>query len=517
VPTPKDPLADLAADLLPLLHKLHHQRPTLGPPALTAVLEALLVFGHDHQLLRPTPAKLTPQMKAAAGKLLREALDAAGAPGQAAASGSDRTPSGLRFRHGVLQVVSSGLSFYSFAAPYTRTVKGRTTTGVGLTTIDSSGGCYPTLDIDRHLPRRVAVTERAIAACSPHLLCDPPPMLRDAADLKTCLTRLSAEFPTALPFRDPLHERRLRVWSLMTYLYPLVPSTPFLRVRVPDISSARNVQLLLEACCFNALGVYGRGNKAAIRRHRDALAGATIFSPELRTGRLPAAALDLLERPPRAKRHEPPVAWVEVWDETTPPRVPEAWIVDVELAGRLGPVPLPEDFRHLGCAVALADGGALVAQAPVQEGTAGVARWLQELIYGDQLSDGQLASAAEAADQAEGFVVHDSELAGHVERVWAGCLQEEADEGEATGQQKLRCNAACLRQRLMEQPGLKTKLASPGWDRLFTRRLLEEGVVTYTVRNLRGCLSPVQSAEWMTRNIRGVEVPASRLPAGSEL
>jgi hypothetical protein len=162
--------------------------------------------------------------------------------------------------------------------------------------------------------------------------------------------------------------------------------------------------------------------------------------------------------------------------------------------------------------VALVDGGALVAQAPVQEGTAGVARWLQELIYGDLLSDAQLAGAAAAAEQAEGFVVEDSELAGYAEQVWAACLQETAkSDDEATGKQHRRCNPSCLRQRMTKQlPQARKLLASEGYTHL-TRRLLEQGVVTYTVKHMRGCLSPIKSAEW-GRDTRGVEVPSNRLP-----
>jgi hypothetical protein len=307
----------------------------------------------------------------------------------------------------------------------------------------------------------------------------------------------------------------------MTYLHPLVPSTPFLRVRVPDIRSARSVQHLLEACCWNALGVARSGQKTAIRRHRAALAGTVVFSPELRTGRLPAAALDLLEDPPRAERFAPPVAFVEVWHDSAPPRVPEAWIVDVELAGQVGPTPLPADHRHLGCAVALSDGGARIREAPVHEGAAGLARWLQELIYGDLLSDTQLADAATAAEQAEAFVVHKSELADLAEKVWAGCLQEAAGEGEQVNpkaRRLRRCNAACLRQRILEQyPRARSMLEGEGWSQHFTRRLLELGVVTYTVKNMSSCLSRARSAEWQGSFTRGVEVPEHRLPAGMEV
>jgi hypothetical protein len=42
-------------------------------------------------------------------------------------------------------------------------------------------------------------------------------------------------------------------------------------------------------------------------------------------------------------------------------------------------------------------------------------------------------------------------------------------------------------------------------------------VVTYTVKHLRGCLSPVKSAEWQGRNSRGVEVSRQYLPPGVKL
>jgi hypothetical protein len=277
------------------------------------------------------------------------------------------------------------------------------------------------------------------------------------------------------------------------------------------------VQHLLEACCFNALGVSRSGMKAAIRRHRTALCGTTIFSPELRTGRLPATALDLLEEPPRAARHEPPVAYIEVWDDTKPPRVPEEWIVDVELAGQVGPVPLPPDHRHLGCAVALVDGGSLIQQAPTHEGAAGIARWLQELIYGDALSDKQLASAAAAMEQVDRFVIDKGELSGFAEQVWAACLQETPDDDATPGKQRTRCNTACLRQRMLKLlPQTRKLLEAEGWDVYFTRKLLEQGVVTYTVKHMHGCLSPARSAEW-GRNARGVEVPDHHLPDDVEL
>jgi hypothetical protein len=153
--------------------------------------------------------------------------------------------------------------------------------------------------------------------------------------------------------------------------------------------------------------------------------------------------------------------------------------------------------------VALFDGGLLIREVPVDEGAAGIARWLQQLIYGDMLSDEQLANASAAAEQAEAFLMHESELAELAAKVWAGCLQETAGEGE-TGdkagdkavKRMTRCNPACLRQRILEQqPRARSLLEGEGWSRHFSRRLLEHGVVTYTVKNLRGCLSWAQSAQ----------------------
>jgi hypothetical protein len=171
--------------------------------------------------------------------------------------------------------------------------------------------------------------------------------------------------------------------------------------------------------------------------------------------------------------------------------------------------------------VALFDNGLLIREAPAHEGTAGIARWLQQLIYGDLLSVDQLANAAGAAEQAEAFLMHESELAELAAKVWAGCLQETAGEGE-TGDKAVkrmtRCNPACLRRRILEQqPRARSLLEGEGWSRHFSRRLLEHGVVTYTVKNLRGCLSWAQSAQWQQRFTRGFEVPKHRLPAGTEL
>ena len=528
MPTPPPPpLVPLVANLLDNLCELHHFAPELDFKALAGTLESLLVFAQKRKLLSPTPPALTKAATTAAATSLESAITAAivddaanASPQPEAAPGADRVATGLCFFHPILHV-DPHRAYYSWPAPYQRTYNKRTTTATGLTTLDSSGKVYPTLRHDPHLPVRVADVERDAAACSPQLLSDPPEALLSPQALKDSLERLRAEFPTDLPFRSPPHERRLRVWCLMTYLYPLVVGTPFLRVRVPDIRSARNVQHLLEVCCFNGFGVARAGKKAAIRRHRAALAGTTIFSPELRTGRLPAAALDLLEDPPCSKLLEPPVAYVEVWDDPRPPRVPEEWIVDVELAGQVDPAALPPDHRHLGCAVALIDNGALLDKVPVHEGTAGLARWLQELIYGDLLTDTQLAAAAAAAEQAAGFVAQKSELTGYVEQVWTACLHEapdDDDEAAGTGIQQRRCNPACLRQRLLEQvPQARDLITSTGWEHRFTQKLLELGVVTYTVKHVRGCLSPTKSVEWKDLYCRGVEVPSRCLPAGVEL
>jgi hypothetical protein len=526
--TPPPPLAPLVANLLDNLQKLRQHAPHLELKALAGTLDPLLVFADKRKLLSSSPPKLTKAITTAATKKLERAINdaldaataaaAAPAPEPKATPGYDRVPGWLRYHRAVIHV-DPHRAFYSWAAPYKRVRKGRTTTGTGLTTLDSSGKVYPTLRHDPHLPHRVVDVERAAAACAPQLLTDPPEALLSPQALKASLERLRTEFPDDLPFRSPLHERRLRVWCLMTYLHPLVESTPFLRVRVPDLRSARNVQHLLEACCWSALGVSRSGKKATIRRHRAALAATTIFSPELRTGRLPASALDLLGELPRTERLEPPVAYVELWDDTRPPRVPQEWIVDVELGGQVGPQPLPADHRHLGCAVALIDNAALLSKVPLEEGTAGLARWLQELIYGDVLTDKQLASAAAAAEakEASGFVIQKSELAGFAEQVWATCLQEASDDDAASGLQQRRCNPACLRQRMLKQIPRARKLLDAAGSAYFAQMLLEHDVVTYTLKNVRGCLSSSKSAEWRTLHARGVEVPRHRLPAGQEL
>jgi hypothetical protein len=527
----KPPHADLAAGLLPLLRELHLLHPELLPDDLAGVIEELIIFGNKHKFLDPSPAALTPKMKASAGKQLQRALEQALDAVAAAANakpGSNRTPTELLYKLAALHVHRAG-SYYSFPMTFKVENKGKFTTAIGLTTLDSAGNQFPTQELDEHLPRRVITTERAITNCAPHLLTGLPEILLSPGDLTDAMDRLRAEFPQGLPFRDPLHERRLRVWCLMTYLHPLVPCTPFLRVRVPDVRSARNVQHLLEACCYNPLGVARSGMKTTIRSHRRNLACTTIFSPELRTGRLPTAALDLLEDLPSSEQHEPPVAFIELWDDKRSPRVPEEWIFDVELGGQVGPVPLPPDHRHLGCAVALVDGGALLAKAPVQEDSAGLAGWLQKLLFGDVLSDEQLA-AADAAVQAKDFVIYDSDLARYAEQVWADCARDgedgedgdggkDAEDGEVeTGKQLPRCNPSCLRQRILERfPDARDMLEAKGWKGRFGRKLLEHGVVTYSVKNVYGCLSPTKSAQWRTQHARGVEVPTHRLPAGLEL
>ena len=57
-------------------------------------------------------------------------------------------------------------------------------------------------------------------------------------------------------------------------------------------------------------------------------------------------------------------------------------------------------------------------------------------------------------------------------------------------------------------------LEAKGWKSRFSRRLLELGVVTYSVKNLCACLSPTKSVQWRTQYARGFEVPSHRLPAG---
>jgi hypothetical protein len=42
--------------------------------------------------------------------------------------------------------------------------------------------------------------------------------------------------------------------------------------------------------------------------------------------------------------------------------------------------------------------------------------------------------------------------------------------------------------------------------------LMEQGGVTFAVRKMKGCLSPVESYRWRRSRHRGVEVPSYRLP-----
>ncbi len=114
-------------------------------------------------------------------------------------------------------------------------------------------------------------------------------------------------------------------------------------------------------------------------------------------------------------------------------------------------------------------------------------------------------------------MVQKSELAGYAEQVWATCLQEAPDDDAEAGIQQRRCNPACLRERLLKQvPQARSLITSAGWDHRFTQKLLELGVVTYTVKHVRGCLSPTKSAEWKDQNCRGIEVPSRCLPVGLE-
>ncbi len=207
--------------------------------------------------------------------------------------------------------------------------------------------------------------------------------------------------------------------------------------------------------------------------------------------------------------------------------MPEEWIIDVELGGRVPVVTLPDDYRHLGCAVALARGGGLLATAPTTEGAAGLSRWLQELLYGGLLSDAELDSDAAAAEQSLGFPVAENDLAGYAEQIWAECLQDapaasEASEADgetraaatkAKQRQCRQCSPTCLRQRMAAQiPQARKLLGSKGYQHHFARRLLEQGVATYTHKHMKGCLSPVKSADW-GREHRGIEVPLRRLPS----
>jgi hypothetical protein len=389
--------------------------------------------------------------------------------------------------------VSPGFSYYSFPRRH-----GGARYANRLYTLDSDGRSYPTSHLDGRLSYGVALAERHLAGRAGGV----PGVLASAAALAEAIKRLRTDFPHGLPFAAPVHERRLRVWCLLSYLHPLVERTPILQVRVPDVRSARNVMDLLERCTFNALTV-ARGDMAsAVRRHREARAGATIFGPEIKSARLPRCALDYLEQPPRRWHHEPPVAYVELQGRFTPPRVPEDWLVQVELPEAVPEVTLPADFAHLGCAVALSEGGRRVAALAANE--AGVAAGLHELLFGEP-------PAVPGAEE-RGAPPPDDPLASQVEAVWARCLEE--GEGGAEDERGRACNMACLHERLMERfPDMREQLEQAGWSaRGLRRRLVERGIVVYGVRNISACLSPEKSCEWRNRGLSGVEVPEYRLP-----
>ena len=52
-------------------------------------------------------------------------------------------------------------SYYSFPAPFKREHKGKTSTAIGLISLDSAGTIFPTQEIDEHLGQSVKATERA--------------------------------------------------------------------------------------------------------------------------------------------------------------------------------------------------------------------------------------------------------------------------------------------------------------------------------------------------------------------
>jgi hypothetical protein len=276
--------------------------------------------------------------------------------------------------------VDAEVSFYSFYAPVGNQ---GSSTRTRLLSCGRAGRVVPTAELDRHLPHSVAALERE-AAAAPAQHARPPEVLLSEEGRAEALELLRHAFPPVLPFATPLHMRRLRVWCLLTYLFPLLDRTPFLRVRVPDIRSARNVQALLELCCWNGLVVHRGDMGSQVKRHRRVFAGTVIFGPEVKTGRLPRAALDHLEDLPSSRRLEPPVSFVECQGDFLPPRIPEDWIVDVALPAVVPPVRLPDGWRHLGCALALSRDGALVREALPHEG--GVAEWLHRWLFGDLIT-----------------------------------------------------------------------------------------------------------------------------------
>jgi len=66
-------------------------------------------------------------------------------------------------------------------------------------------------------------------------------------------------------------------------------------------------------------------------------------------------------------------------------------------------------------------------------------------------------------------------------------------------------------------PGSQALLESQGFKQYFLRKLLELGVVTYTVKNVSGCLNAAKSAEWRSSRARNMVVPDHRLPPGPDL
>lgn len=410
--------------------------------------------------------------------------------------------------------ISERFSYYSFPV-----LASGLSSSERLITIDSNSEVYPTEQIGPKMAKELLSLEKQLAASS--LAASslswrkgfPVTLLSEEAQ-RDALMRLRRGFPAEIPFRDRSHQRKFRIWCLLTYLFPILRKIPFLRVRVPDISSARNMERLLQQSCFNGLVVNDATLKDQIRGHRRAVASTVIFSPEPRTGRHPGFALEYLEHLPRGKELEPPLALIEIFGMGWSLEARPGWIVDVELSSPLESTPLDGDWHHLGCAMALFDRSALVRDMLAHP--SGPARWLESYLFGEQMT---LSKEGEAevgeGDPPAGAAVEvrgiDKELTRHVESVWAGCLLETGGMPTSTCRQ---CNTLCLHQRLVRMfPELEEQLMRMGWrSKGFKRRLLEHGVIVSGVRNMSGCLSNLKSPEWKGKGRNGIVVPDHRLP-----
>jgi hypothetical protein len=537
-------------------------KPGLDIRSLNRAFELIFRFGSEHDLFDASATSLDDLPRGAlevVAEQIHLALehpspptDAGPASGRAAEPAAELRWHDVTYYHPCIHVTRD-LSYHAFPLHC-----GEGRIAVRLVCIDSAGQRYPAHRLDANLPFRAeSVERRVVRSMTP--LRRIPEELSSEEGRERWLDLLREGFPEGLPFRAVAHERRLRVWCLMTYLFPLLERTPFLRVRVPDIRSARNVEALLQRTCLSALGVHRADHSSRIAPHRAAMAGTVIFGPEVRTGRLPPRALNCLEDRPSTAQREPPVAFIEVYGATSRPRVPEEWVVDVELVAPVAPVRLEDAWPFYGCALALSRGSGLVREALDHDG--GVVAWLHDFLFGSspavtigeerapQPSRGSSSADPAAAAARDGtssadapepaYVLERTELGRKVEGVWARCLAEEPAEPEepedladqpapasatppkaVTRNKAARrcCNLSCLHLRLLEafpaDAELKATLGKPGHAATLRLRklMMEQGIVTFTVQHMLRCLSPVESERWRRTKHRGVEVPLYRLP-----